>query len=92
MSAIVQAFKDADLRKKILITIALIVLYRIGAQIPTPGVDYAIIAERLSALTESGESNIFSVISLFSGARCCSYPSSPSALCRTLRRRSSPSC
>ncbi|MCQ4622436.1 preprotein translocase subunit SecY [Corynebacterium sp. CCUG 70398] len=67
MSAIVQAFKDADLRKKILITIALIVLYRIGAQIPTPGVDYAIIAERLSALTESGESNIFSVISLFSG-------------------------
>nr|WP_305082866.1 preprotein translocase subunit SecY [Corynebacterium sp. CCUG 69979] len=67
VSAIVQAFKDADLRKKILITIALIVLYRIGAQIPTPGVDYAIIAERLSALTESGESNIFSVISLFSG-------------------------
>nr|WP_305083351.1 preprotein translocase subunit SecY [Corynebacterium sp. CCUG 70398] len=50
-----------------MITIALIVLYRIGAQIPTPGVDYAIIAERLSALTESGESNIFSVISLFSG-------------------------
>ena len=42
MSAIVQAFKDADLRKKILITIALIVLYRIGAQIPTPGVDYGI--------------------------------------------------
>nr|VDG62351.1 preprotein translocase subunit SecY [Streptococcus thermophilus] len=67
MSAIVQAFKDADLRKKILITIALIVLYRIGAQIPTPGVDYGIIAERLSALTENDEGNIFSVISLFSG-------------------------
>ena len=67
MSAIVQAFKDADLRKKILITIALIVLYRIGAQIPTPGVDYGIIAERLNALTQGDESNIFSVISLFSG-------------------------
>ena len=31
MSAILQAFKDADLRKKILISLALIILYRIGA-------------------------------------------------------------
>ena len=49
MSTIFQAFKDVDLRKKILITLALIILYRIGAQIPTPGVDYGIIAERLRA-------------------------------------------
>ena len=39
VSAIAQAFKDPDLRKKILITLALMILYRIGAQIPTPGVD-----------------------------------------------------
>ena len=67
MSTIVQAFKDADLRKKILITLALVILYRIGAQIPTPGVDYGIIAERLRALTQGDQGNIFSVISLFSG-------------------------
>ncbi len=67
MSTIVQAFKDVDLRKKILITLALIILYRIGAQIPTPGVDYGIIAERLRALAEGDQGNIFSVISLFSG-------------------------
>ncbi|HZK32456.1 MAG TPA: preprotein translocase subunit SecY [Corynebacterium sp.] len=66
MSAIIQAFKDADLRKKILITLALIILYRIGAQIPTPGVDYAAIAGRLESLTEEGAS-VFSVINLFSG-------------------------
>ncbi|WP_394282136.1 preprotein translocase subunit SecY [Corynebacterium sp.] len=66
MSAILQVFKDPDLRKKILITLALIILYRIGAQIPTPGVDYGAIAGRLSALADEGAS-VFSVINLFSG-------------------------
>ena len=66
MSAIIQAFRDADLRKKILITISLIILYRIGAQIPTPGVDYAAIQGRLSSMGED-EGNLFSIISLFSG-------------------------
>ncbi|AIT60325.1 preprotein translocase subunit SecY [Corynebacterium doosanense] len=66
MSAIIQAFKDADLRKKILITVALIIVYRIGAQIPTPGVDYAAIQSRLSGM-DDGEGNLFSIIGLFSG-------------------------
>ncbi len=39
VSAILQAFKDADLRKKIIFTIVMIIAYRIGAQIPSPGVD-----------------------------------------------------
>ncbi|PFG27212.1 preprotein translocase subunit SecY [Corynebacterium renale] len=66
MSAIAQAFKDADLRKKILFTIAMIILYRIGAQIPTPGVDYASISSRLDQLTQ-GDSSVYSLINLFSG-------------------------
>ncbi|ANH25214.1 Preprotein translocase subunit [Corynebacterium pseudotuberculosis] len=66
MSAIFQAFRDADLRKKILITLALIVLYRIGAQIPSPGVDYASISGRLRELT-SDSSSVYSLINLFSG-------------------------
>ncbi|CAB0847416.1 preprotein translocase subunit SecY [Corynebacterium diphtheriae] len=66
MSAIFQAFRDADLRKKILSTIALIILYRIGAQIPSPGVDYASISGRLRELT-SDSSSVYSLINLFSG-------------------------
>ena len=66
MSAIVQAFKDVDLRKKIIFTVLMIIAYRIGAQIPSPGVDYVSIAGRLRELTqESG--NLYSVINLFSG-------------------------
>lgn len=66
MSAIASAFKDADLRKKILITIALVILYRIGAQIPSPGVDYAAINTQLRNLTED-QSSVYSMINLFSG-------------------------
>lgn len=66
MSALVSAFKDADLRKKILFTIAMIVLYRIGAQIPSPGVDYASISGRLRELTQD-QSSVYSLINLFSG-------------------------
>lgn len=66
MSAILQAFKDADLRKKILISIALIILYRIGAQIPSPGVDYASISGRIRELTQDS-SSVYSLINLFSG-------------------------
>ena len=83
MSAIIQAFKDADLRKKIIFTLIMIIAYRIGAQIPTPGVDYASISAQLRQLTqESGD--LYSVIPV---AHCCSCLSSPSASCRTLRRR-----
>lgn len=66
MSAIIQAFKDVDLRRKILISIALIILYRIGAQIPSPGVDYASISGRIRELT-SDTSSVYSLINLFSG-------------------------
>ncbi|MCS4535667.1 preprotein translocase subunit SecY [Corynebacterium sp. HS2168-gen11] len=66
MSAILQAFKDADLRKKIIISIALIILYRVGAQIPAPGVDYASISGRLRELT-ADSSSVYSLINLFSG-------------------------
>ena len=66
MSAILQAFKDADLRKKILISLALIILYRIGAQIPSPGVDYVSISARIHQLTSDSQ-GVYALINLFSG-------------------------
>ena len=66
MSAILQAFKDPDLRKKLLFTLVMIILYRVGAQIPSPGVDYVSIAGKLNELTE-GQSDVYSMINLFSG-------------------------
>ncbi|AKK07905.1 preprotein translocase subunit SecY [Corynebacterium testudinoris] len=66
MSAIIQAFKDIDLRKKIIFTVLMVILYRIGAQIPSPGVDYASISGRLRELTQE-QGSVYSLINLFSG-------------------------
>ena len=66
MSAIIQAFKDVDLRKKIIFTVLMVILYRVGAQIPSPGVDYAAISGRLRDLTQE-QGSVYSLINLFSG-------------------------
>ena len=65
MSAISAAFKNVDLRKKILFTLAMVILFRIGSQIPTPGVDYASITQQIADLTD--QSAVYSMINLFSG-------------------------
>ncbi len=67
MTAILSAFRDADLRRKILFTLGMIILYRIGSQIPTPGVDYATVTEQVRNLTSDGQTSMYSLINLFSG-------------------------
>jgi preprotein translocase subunit SecY len=57
-------FRTPDLRRKLLFTLGLLALYRLGTQIPTPGVDYNAIQECV-ALVE-GDS-LYGVINLFSG-------------------------
>jgi preprotein translocase subunit SecY len=67
VTAILSAFRDADLRRKILFTLGMVILYRIGSQIPTPGVDYATVTEQVRNLTEDGQTSMYSLINLFSG-------------------------
>ena len=67
MTAILSAFRDADLRRKILFTLGMVILYRIGSQIPTPGVDYATVTEQVRNLTSDGQTSMYSLINLFSG-------------------------
>ncbi len=54
-------FKIEELRKRILFTFALLVVYRIGGHIPTPGVDGSVITQALSS------SSIFGLLDLFAG-------------------------
>ena len=61
--AFVNAFKIPDLRGKILFTLAIIAVYRFGAYVPTPGVDYGV----LRALVDEGVSGPAQLINLFSG-------------------------
>ncbi len=54
-------FKVEELRKRIFYTLALLVVYRIGGHIPTPGVDGSILAAQLA------NNSIFGLFDLFVG-------------------------
>src|SRR6266566_784044 len=66
LSAFRNAFKVPDLRGKILFTLAIIAVYRLGSHLPVPGVDFkAVHAFLNSAGTQNNSA--FTLINLFSG-------------------------
>ncbi len=64
LRTIANAFSVADIRKKLLFTAAMLLLYRLGAYIPAPGVDADAVKELSSNF--AGD-NILGFLSLFSG-------------------------
>ena len=54
LSAFVRAFRTPDLRRKLLFTIAIMTLFRVGSFIPTPGVDYGNVQQ---CIAETAEGN-----------------------------------
>ena len=48
LSSLVQAFKISELRTKILFTLGILVLYRLGAYIPVPGIPFRAFADSFS--------------------------------------------
>jgi preprotein translocase subunit SecY len=66
LGAFASAFRTPDLRKKLLFTLAMLALYRLGASIPTPNTDTVAINNCLAGASQSSK-NIYSLINLFSG-------------------------
>jgi preprotein translocase subunit SecY len=64
LRAFVNAFKIPDLRKKLLFTLGIIAVYRVGGWIPVPGVDLDILREAVGG-QEAGA--IVGIINVFSG-------------------------
>jgi len=54
------AWKVPDIRKKMLYTIMMLLIYRIGAHVPVPGVNVSYIAEQVSNNMLAGYLNLFS--------------------------------
>jgi preprotein translocase subunit SecY len=67
LSAFISSLRTADLRRKILFTLAILVLYRVGASIPSPGVNYGNVEKCLTQLSGGDSAQIYSLINLFSG-------------------------
>ncbi|WP_111766514.1 preprotein translocase subunit SecY [Nakamurella deserti] len=66
LTAFVSALKTPDLRKKILFSLAMIAIYRLGAAIPSPGVSYAVVDQCIQE-TSGGTSDVYTLLNLFSG-------------------------
>jgi preprotein translocase subunit SecY len=64
LSAFGRAFRTPDLRNKILFTLAILALFRLGSTIPAPGVNYQHVHECLS---QNENSSVLQLINLFSG-------------------------
>jgi len=67
LSAFRSALATPDLRRKILFTLGIVAVYRLGAAIPSPGVSYPNVQECLRQVEGGENSSVYSLINLFSG-------------------------
>jgi preprotein translocase subunit SecY len=67
LTAFTRAFRTPDLRKKLLFTLSIIALFRLGSVLPTPGVHTENIALCLKEAQASDAGNIYGMVQLFSG-------------------------
>ncbi|MBU8809356.1 preprotein translocase subunit SecY [Mycolicibacterium goodii] len=67
LSAFISSLRTADLRRKILFTLGLVILYRVGASIPSPGVNYPNVQQCIEQVSGGDSAQIYSLINLFSG-------------------------
>ena len=69
LTAFVRAFQTPDLRKKMLVTLALIALFRLGASLPTPGIAEKNVAYCSNLATSAGSSTagVLAIVNLLSG-------------------------
>jgi preprotein translocase subunit SecY len=67
LSAFISSLRTADLRRKILFTLGIVILYRVGASLPSPGVNYGNVNKCIQQVSGGQAGQIYSLINLFSG-------------------------
>src|SRR6266478_3442989 len=63
LSKLANIFRVPDLRKRVLFTLGLLAVYRIGGHIPTPGIN----GDRLAQFFEQNKGSVLGFVDLFSG-------------------------
>ena len=67
LQAFANIFKIPELRKKVLFTLFIIVVYRIGAYVPTPGIDGTALARFFQSISRTAGGQLFGIMGMFSG-------------------------
>jgi preprotein translocase subunit SecY len=67
LQAFAAAFRTPDLRRKLLFSLAMIAVYRLGASVPGPGVSIKAINACLDQANNSSQRDVYALVNLFSG-------------------------
>jgi len=67
LQALANIFKLPDLRKKVIFSLAIIGIYRLGSHIPTPGINGAALAQFFDNLARQQSGTLFGIMSMFTG-------------------------
>jgi preprotein translocase subunit SecY len=67
LRAFASAFRTPDLRKKILFTLGIVAIYRLGSNVPGPGVAYGNLNTCLEQAQTGAQADLYSLVNLFSG-------------------------
>ena len=67
LSAFISSMRTADLRRKILFTLGMVILYRVGTSIPAPGVNYPNVQQCIEQVSGGDSAQVYALINLFSG-------------------------
>lgn len=67
LKALVNSFKIPDLKRRLIITGALLIVYRVGCFVPTPGIDGAALTEFFTRVAKTQGGTLFGIINMFSG-------------------------
>ncbi|SRR5579875_1436398 len=67
LTAFARAFRTPDLRRKLLFTLFIIAVFRLGTNLPTPGISEKAVTSCLNIASHSGNASLFQLVNLFSG-------------------------
>jgi preprotein translocase subunit SecY len=65
LTAVTRAFRTPDLRRKLLFTLLIVAIFRLGSAVPTPGVSYSLVKECLAGADP--QQGFIGLANLFSG-------------------------
>ena len=67
LTAFIRAFRTPDLRKKLLFTLGILVVFRFGATLPAPGISEKNVSFCSGLATTSGNAGVYQIVDLLSG-------------------------
>ena len=67
LTAFIRAFRTPDLRKKLLFTLGILVLFRFGASLPAPGISEKNVSLCSGLAQQTGAAGVYQLVNLLSG-------------------------